>query len=97
MFKRILIFTALVVSFTTLNVKTNAQMPPLIDRELFFGNPEITRAQISPDGKYIAFIKPLNNVRNLWVKSVDEPFDKAKPLTEEKKASRRQLFLELGE
>src|SRR5262245_49388212 len=32
--------------------------PPLIDRELFFGNPEIAGAQISPDGKFIAFLKP---------------------------------------
>ena len=35
-----------------------AQQPPLIDRELFFGDPEIAGAQISPDGKYIAFLKP---------------------------------------
>ena len=28
-----------------------AQQPPLIDRELFFGDPEISGAQISPDGK----------------------------------------------
>ena len=27
-------------------------LPPLIDRELLFGNPEIAAAQISPDGKY---------------------------------------------
>jgi hypothetical protein len=29
------------------------QLPPLIDRELFFGDPEITGAQLSPDGKFI--------------------------------------------
>ena len=45
-----------------------AQLPPIIDRELFFGDPEISGAQISPDGKYITFIKPFNNVRNIWVK-----------------------------
>ena len=33
-------------------------LPVLIDRELLFGNPEITGSQISPDGKYIAFMKP---------------------------------------
>jgi hypothetical protein len=37
-------------------------LPPLIDRELFFGDPEISGAQISPDGKYISFVKPFNNV-----------------------------------
>ena len=71
MFKRILIFTVLAVSFITFNMKTQAQMPALIDRELFFGNPEIAGAQISPDGKYIAFIKPYKDVRNVWVKGVD--------------------------
>ena len=85
MFKRILIFTFLVVFSAFLNVKTFAQMPALVDRELFFGNPEIAGAQISPDGKFIAFIKPLNDVRNVWVKGVNDSFDKAKPLTEEKK------------
>lgn len=62
-----------------------AQQPALIDREAFFGNPEYAGAQISPDGKFISFIKPLNDVRNVWVKGIDEPFDKARPLTAEKK------------
>src|SRR2546426_9826553 len=55
--------------------------PPLIDRELFFGDPEISGAQISPDGKFIAFIKPFKGTRNIWVKATEEPFDKAKPIT----------------
>lgn len=58
-------------------------LPPLIDRELLFGNPEITGSQISPDGKYIAFLKPWKNTRNVWVKRTGEPFDKAKVLTTE--------------
>jgi dipeptidyl aminopeptidase/acylaminoacyl peptidase len=62
-----------------------AQQPDLIDREIFFGNPEYAAAQISPDGKYISFIKPLDDVRNVWVKGADEPFEKARPLTAEKK------------
>jgi len=64
--------------FCVLAVSVAAQQPPLIDRELFFGDPEITNAQISPDGKYIAFIKPWNGTRNIWVKKTDEPFEKAK-------------------
>src|SRR2546428_13035752 len=56
-------------------------LPPLIDRELFFGDPEISGAQISPDGKFIAFIKPFKGTRNIWVKTTEEPFDKAKPIT----------------
>ncbi len=57
--------------------------PALIDRELFFGNPEITGAQISPDGEYLAFIKPWKDTRNLWVKKTVEPFSSARLLTTE--------------
>ncbi|HEX8708362.1 MAG TPA: hypothetical protein VF723_08990, partial [Pyrinomonadaceae bacterium] len=62
----------------------NAQ-PPLIDRELFFGNPEISGAQISPDGKFIAFLKPYKDTRNIWVKRTEEPFTAAKLLTNDTK------------
>ena len=55
--------------------------PPIIDRELIFGDPEIAGAQISPDGKFIAFIKPFKGTRNIWVKRTEDPFDKAKPIT----------------
>jgi dipeptidyl aminopeptidase/acylaminoacyl peptidase len=60
---------------------TAAGLPPLLDRELFFGNPEITGAQISPDGQYIAFIKPYKDTRNIWVKKIGEPFDAARLVT----------------
>jgi len=58
-----------------------AQQPPLIDRELFFGDPEISGAQISPDGRFISFRKQYKGVMNIWVKGVQEPFDAARPLT----------------
>jgi dipeptidyl aminopeptidase/acylaminoacyl peptidase len=58
-----------------------AQLPPIIDREIFFGDPEISGAQLSPDGMYITFIKPFKNVRNIWIKERREAFDKARPLT----------------
>jgi dipeptidyl aminopeptidase/acylaminoacyl peptidase len=60
-------------------------LPPLIDRELLFGNPEISGAQISPDGKYLAFIKPWKDTRNIWVKKTGEPFSAARLLTTETK------------
>ncbi len=81
--KKYLFFTALVLSVITFSITISAQnnLPPMIDRELLFGNPEISGAQISPDGKYIAFIKPYKDTRNVWVKKVDEPFEKAKLIT----------------
>src|SRR5689334_17624088 len=60
-------------------------LPPLIDRELLFGNPEISGAQISPDGKFLAFIKPYKDTRNVWVKKTGEPFSAAHLLTTETK------------
>jgi dipeptidyl aminopeptidase/acylaminoacyl peptidase len=60
---------------------TKNAVPPLIDRELLFGDPEIAGAQISPDGTFIAFVKPYNGTRNVWVKRTDQPFDAARPVT----------------
>src|SRR5277367_4793849 len=60
-------------------------LPPLIDRELLFGDPEITAADVSPDGKYLAFMKPWSKTRNIWVKKTEEPFSAAKLLTTETK------------
>jgi|CXWL01.1.fsa_nt_gi dipeptidyl aminopeptidase/acylaminoacyl peptidase len=59
--------------------------PPLLDRELFFGNPEIAAAQISPDGQYIAFLKPWKDTRNVWVKKTSEPYEAARLVTAETK------------
>ena len=67
-------------------------LPPLIDREIFFGNPEIASAQISPDGKFIAFRKPHKDTMNLWVKKAEEPFDKARLITAETKRPIRNYF-----
>lgn len=68
--------------FTQSQVKAQPKgLPPLIDRELFFGDPEISGAQISPDGKFVAFVKPFKGTRNIWVKRTDAPFDSAKPIT----------------
>src|SRR5882672_2362858 len=70
----------------------NGAQPPIIDRELFFGDPEISGAQISPDGKFIAFVKPFKGTRNVWVKRTEEPFDAAKPLTNDKSRPVTQYF-----
>ena len=58
-------------------------LPPIIDRELLFGNPEISGAQLSPNGKYIAFMKPWKETRNIWVKQTDQPFSSARLMTTE--------------
>ena len=72
----------------------NGAQPPIIDRELFFGDPEISGAQISPDGKFIAFVKPFKGTRNVWVKRTEEPFDAAKPITNDKSRPGHPVLLE---
>jgi dipeptidyl aminopeptidase/acylaminoacyl peptidase len=57
---------------------------PLIDREVFFGNPRIANAQLSPDGRWLSFVQPLDRVLNVWVKRLEEPFDAARPLTDDR-------------
>src|SRR5215217_3500643 len=79
----LMILSALLL--VALAVPVWAQSPPLIDRELFFGDPEIAGAQISPDGAFIAFIKPFKGTRNVWVKKTSEPFANAKPITADAK------------
>lgn len=58
-------------------------LPPIIDRELLFGNPEISGARLSPDGKFVAFLKPWKETRNVWVKRTDQPFSSARLMTTE--------------
>lgn len=70
----------------------NGKLPPLIDRELFFGNPEISGAQISPDGRYISFLKPYKDTRNVWVKRTEDPYSAAKLITNDTKRPVTQYF-----
>ncbi|TVP64486.1 MAG: S9 family peptidase [Leptolyngbya sp. LCM1.Bin17] len=55
--------------------------PPLIERELFFSDPQIANSQLSPDGDWIAFQRPLDGVMNVWVKGLEDDFEAAQPIT----------------
>src|SRR5262245_53272671 len=83
-----ILLAAVAVTITAVaqqDANKSTSQPPLLDRELFFGNPEIAGAQISPDGKFIAFLKPYKDTRNIWVKGVGEPFSAAKLITSDTK------------
>ncbi|MBK8315742.1 MAG: prolyl oligopeptidase family serine peptidase [Acidobacteria bacterium] len=81
----VMAFAVVLLAFGSMAYAQGAKTPPLLDRELFFGNPEISGAQISPDGQFIAFIKPYKDTRNVWVKKTAEPFSAARPLTDDTK------------
>ncbi len=69
-----------------------ADQPPLIDRNLFYGEVTIAGAQISPDGRYLSFLKPYKGTRNIWVKGADEPFSAARPVSAEATRPIRSYF-----
>ena len=69
-----------------------AGQPPVIDRNLFFGEIAIVGAQISPDGRLISFLKPYKGTRNIWVKGADEPFSAARPVSAEATRPIRSYF-----
>jgi dipeptidyl aminopeptidase/acylaminoacyl peptidase len=69
-----------------------AAQPPLIDRNLFYGEVTIAGAQISPDGRYLSFLKPYKGTRNIWVKGADEPFSAARPVSAEATRPIRSYF-----
>lgn len=60
---------------------------PLIDRAVFFDNPEITGGKLSPDGTLISFLKPYQGILNIWVKPLEDDMEDAVPVT----ASERPL------
>jgi dipeptidyl aminopeptidase/acylaminoacyl peptidase len=80
-----LVCILLLASVATANGQKGGVPPPMIDRDVIFGNPEIAAAELSPDGKYIAFLKPWKDTRNVYVKAVGEPFSAARLLTTETK------------
>src|ERR1700733_5739384 len=47
-------------------------MVDLIPRSVLFGNPERTAPRISPDGRLLAWIAPLNGVLNVWVAPIGD-------------------------
>jgi dipeptidyl aminopeptidase/acylaminoacyl peptidase len=81
----ILVSIFLLASLAAAQADKSNGPPQLIDRDVIFGNPEIAAAQLSPDGTYIAFLKPWKDTRNVYVKAVDEPFSAARLLTTESK------------
>src|SRR5438552_2991088 len=66
-----------------------AAQPELVARRVFFDNPDYRSVHISPDGEHIAYLAPLDGVRNLWVAPTADPHS-GRPLT---RATDRDLGL----
>ena len=58
---------------------------PLIPRDVLFGNPQRAQARLSPDGKWLSFLAPVDGVLNVWVVAVGDDLSEAVAVTEDKK------------
>lgn len=68
-----------------------AEFPPIIPRDVLFGNPEQNSPALSPDGKRLAWLQPdTNNVLQVWVQTAGS--NDAKIVTADKKRGIRQFF-----
>jgi dipeptidyl aminopeptidase/acylaminoacyl peptidase len=71
--------------------RAQAELPPLISRDVLFGNPEKAGPQLSPDARRISWLAPdQKNVLQVWVKTVDK--DDAQMVTADKKRGIRTYF-----
>ncbi len=55
---------------------------PLIPLEVFFGDAKVANVKVSPDGRFISFVAPLEGFKNIWVQ--DLKTGEKWPVTKEK-------------
>ncbi|MBY0514490.1 MAG: S9 family peptidase, partial [Gemmataceae bacterium] len=71
--------------------EVKADLPPLIPRDVLFGNPDRAAPKISPTGKHLAYLRPDDkNVLQVWVRTVGQNDDKA--VTQDPKRGIRQYY-----
>jgi dipeptidyl aminopeptidase/acylaminoacyl peptidase len=64
-------------------------LPPLIPREILFGNPQKAGPQVSPDGRRLAYLAPDQDVLNVWVRTLGQNDDR--PVTSDRKRGVRMF------
>jgi dipeptidyl aminopeptidase/acylaminoacyl peptidase len=86
---RSLVLAAAVAASLAASPGARADLPPLIPRDVLFGNPERASPQLSPDGARLAWLAPdRNNVLQVWVKTVGK--DDEKMVTADRKRGIRR-------
>ena len=60
-----------------------AKEPTLIPRHVLFGNPQKSQARLSPNGRWLSYLAPVDGILNVWVGPTDDP-SQAKPVTDDK-------------
>lgn len=57
---------------------------PLIPRDVLYGNPDRADVQLSPDGRHLSYLAPVDGVLNVWVAPVDD-LAAARPVTDDRR------------
>ncbi|MCA9237168.1 MAG: S9 family peptidase [Planctomycetales bacterium] len=60
-----------------------AQETKLIPRSVLFGNPQRASARVSPNGKWLSYLAPVDGILNVFVAPIDD-LDAAKQVTDDK-------------
>ena len=63
----------------------------LIPRDALFGNPERANVQLSPDGRYLGWVAPLDGTLNVWVAPADD-LGQARAVTRDSARGIRNYF-----
>lgn len=70
-----------------------AQLPPLLDRELFSSDPQLASVEIAPNGQWLSFLKPHNGTLNIWLQPITNgELGEAFPITASERRPITQYF-----
>nr|WP_061927877.1 S9 family peptidase [Altererythrobacter epoxidivorans] len=75
----------------TANAATVPAEAELISRDALFGNPTRSAGRLSPDGKWLSWLAPKDDVLNVWMAPADNP-DAARAMTSSTDRPIRQYF-----
>ena len=73
---------AAVVATLLQGVDVRGDLPPIIPRQVLFGNPDKASPKISPDGKRLAYLAPDQGVLNVWIRTIGKKDDR--PVTKDR-------------
>ena len=69
-----------------------SDLPPLVPREVLFGNPDKAQPRISPDGTRLAYVAPRDGVLNVWVGELGAPEQSFRAVTHDADRGIRSYF-----
>ncbi len=85
------VFVLAAVALAPLAAPARSELPPLVPRDVFFGNPVKSSPRLSPDGKLLGYLAPSEQgVLNVWVRTAGK--DDARMVTNDTRRGIRIFF-----